>query len=242
MEEFITFIYAAGLMVLAGAGWLIRWWLTKKTPTPAPQSVDGTEAMTALTEKYKNQIDDQGQTIDALRKAVDSLTEKQGTPDAPEGLNEALDHLKQGDTKKAEALFERILEAKEAEGQAANLEAAEAAKNIGALAYLHDTDKALNAYKKATKLNPDDAEAWNLLGALLLRSGDLTGAKRAFNKVLALGNRTTNKSLIAIASGNLGIIAQTQGDLDKSKITSNNPLPSLKNLAWKKPWPVIWAT
>lgn len=224
MDTFITFmqsnwewIAGLGTLIFGGAGWLIVQKLNKQAPPAVIPSDVGTVAMTALSEKYGKTIDDQQQTIDSLRKAVDALTTEQSDPDAPEGVDEALACLEQGDTGKAEAIFNKILETKESEGQASLKEAAQAAKHIGALAFLHDTEKALTAYKKAAELDSGDADAWNRLGGLLLRKGDLNRAERALNKVLALGNSIADKRIIAMATGNLGIIARTRGDLNQAE-------------------------
>lgn len=181
---------------------------------PSQHSVD---VAGALIEKYKKESDDKGELIKTLSKAVEALTAEQSDPDAPEGIAEALACLERGDTDKAETIFQKIVEAKEAEGQTSFKQAAQAAMHIGALAFLHDTEKALAAYKKATQLNPDDANAWNRLGGLLLRIGDLPGTEHALEKVLALGNATADKTTIAAATGNLGLIARTRGDLDRAE-------------------------
>jgi tetratricopeptide (TPR) repeat protein len=84
----------------------------------------------------------------------------------------------------------------------------------GALAFLHDTQRALDAYTRATELDPGDAEGWNQLGRIQDRTGDLSAAERAFRRVLALGHERGDSSLTAVAGGNLGILLLTRGDLD----------------------------
>ncbi|HUS96471.1 MAG TPA: tetratricopeptide repeat protein, partial [Hyphomicrobiaceae bacterium] len=87
----------------------------------------------------------------------------------------------------------------------------------GALAFLHDTQSALSAYRKAAELDPDDAEGWNNLGRLLHRVGEIDRAIEAYERVLALGNRSSNKAVTAVASGNLGTLFQTRGELDQAE-------------------------
>ncbi|KKK73245.1 hypothetical protein LCGC14_2895770, partial [marine sediment metagenome] len=111
----------------------------------------------------------------------------------------------------------RVKERRKAEGAAALKEAASAARHIGALAFLHDTDKALAAYREAVDLDPDNADGWNRLGYLLRRTGDLDNAEQACRRVLALGNRVDNQELLAVATGNLGILYSTRGDLDRAE-------------------------
>lgn len=190
---------------------------TKPPDPPSGNAAQTAEIVDALVTKYKTELDQRDQTIATLTNTVEALATEQNDPDAPQGISEALASLEQGDTAKAEAIFAEILKTKEAEGQASLKEAAQAAKHIGTLAYLHDTEKALAAYKKASQLDPDDADAWNKLGHLLLRTGDLAGAERAFNKVLALGNITEDRQVIAAATGNLGIAAQIRGNLNQAE-------------------------
>ena len=93
---------------------------------------------------------------------------------------------------------------------------AAATRNLGALAYLDNTQEALQAYRRATQLDPGNADGWNRLGHLLSRVGDLDAAIAAYNTVLALGEQHNEQQDIAAAYGNLGIVYQTRGDLDKA--------------------------
>lgn len=90
-------------------------------------------------------------------------------------------------------------------------------RHIGALAFLHDTGAALAAYRKATELDPDDANGWNQLGHLYQRSGGLDDAVAAYHRVLALGNAGADNGTIAAATGNLGNVFRTRGDLDTAE-------------------------
>lgn len=143
------------------------------------------EAVLKLLDNANITPDQKDEATPSLTETVKALLAEKGESDAPEGIDEALACLEQGNTGKAEDIFQKILATKEAEGQQANKEAAQAAKHIGALAYLHDTEKALAAYNKATELVPDDAEAWNEFGKLLMRKGDLSVAKGPSTKFWA---------------------------------------------------------
>ena len=161
--------------------------------------------------------EERSEQIRQLTEAVEALTAERGQPDAPQGIDDALDFLAKGETGAAEAVFEEVKARRKAEGEGAFKEAAAAARHIGALAFLHDTDKALAAYREAVALDPDDPDGWNRLGQLLRRTGDLDGATEAYNRVLSLGNRTTDRATIAIATGNLGILYTTRGELDRAE-------------------------
>ena len=197
----------------------------------AGTEIDVNELVKTLVEARPREQDAAGSRIDELIQgheetqqqirqltiAISALAEQRSEPDAPPGISDALEELSRGKTDAAEALFEEILERKKAEGRASLKEAAAAARHIGALAYLHDTDKALSAYTEAVELDPDDSDGWNRFGHLRRRIGDLDGAVEAYERVLALGNRISNKSVIAVAYGNLGIVYKTRGDLAKAE-------------------------
>ena len=136
---------------------------------------------------------------------------------AKSGKEAALEALKRGETRAAdEALAEKIGELEEARGVAGR-EAADLYRQRGAIAFLHDTQAALRFYVKATELDPDDAEGWNVLGLLQLRAGYLDAAIENFERVLALGNSTADQAIVAAAKDNLGIVYRTRGDLDEAE-------------------------
>jgi TPR repeat protein len=54
-----------------------------------------------------------------------------------------------------------------------NRDAAEAARHLGALAFLDNTEEALRWYRRAVELDPANADEWNWLGLLYYRTGQL---------------------------------------------------------------------
>ena len=155
--------------------------------------------------------------VKALTESVTALAQQRGKPQAPPGIDEALEQLAQGNTAAAEDIFQKIEQRKIAEGKAANKEAAEAARHLGALAFLHDTKKALDAYRRSTELDPKNLKGWNRLGQLLARTDALTEAEEAFQKVVALGQLANDQKWIAIGYGNLGDVYQIRGELEKAE-------------------------
>jgi len=145
------------------------------------------------------------ETIKSLRAAVEALSQRATRPNANPEIRDALEQLKAGDQKAAEAIFAQVLAEEEARGQRALKKAAEAARHLGALAFLHDTKSALNYYRKATRLDPDNPGGWNQLGHLLRRIGELDEATEAYEKVLSIGEGENDREWIAIATGNLGL-------------------------------------
>ena len=187
--------------------------IVKQLAEEARQHGAAASQLEGATER-KEELRDQ---VRQLTEAVQALADERGEPDAPPGIAEALELLAGGKTEAAEKVFEEVKERRKAEGEGALKEAAAAARHIGALAFLHDTDKALAAYREAVALDPDDPDGWNQLGHLLDRTGDLDGATEAYGRVLSLGNAVEDQGLVAAATGNLGLLYATRGDLDRAE-------------------------
>jgi tetratricopeptide (TPR) repeat protein len=128
------------------------------------------------------------------------------------------------DVTELEAKLRIRAEAYEANAKRDAKKSAEYWRHIGALAFLHDTKRALDAYTKATELDPDDPDGWNQLGHLQSRTGDLGVAVQSYERVLALGNSVADHSIVAAASNNLGTIYSTLGDLVKAEKLHNQAL------------------
>lgn len=160
--------------------------------------------------------DEQLQAKDEERKsliqAVTALSQGKNILGTEVQIEEAMSALTKGDTTKAENLFEQVTQKGEQEAK----HTAQAYRNLGALAYLHDTQKALNAYRRATELDPDNGEGWTQLGHLLSRIGELDKAIMAYEKVLKLSETHRNQEGIAAAYGNLGNVYRIHGELDKT--------------------------
>jgi tetratricopeptide (TPR) repeat protein len=112
-----------------------------------------------------------------------------------------------------EAKLTARAEAHEAAGQRERKASAEYWRHIGALAFLHNTQKAMAAYEKAVALDLDETEGWRYLGELQYRLGDLAAAEQSFRQVLALGQSSRDWRAQAIGSLRLEWIARARGDL-----------------------------
>ncbi len=100
-------------------------------------------------------------------------------------------------------------------------EAAQAArrwKARGAIAFNAFTVKAIDSYERAVGCDPNDDDAHNQLGHLYYRLGDMVRAQTAYERVLALGNKSADKLILAVAYGNLGVLEQTRGNLDEAEV------------------------
>ena len=90
----------------------------------------------------------------AFRAAVLAIVKESKTPNAPRGIDRALELLRQGETGAAQIALAEILDRRLRERATASAEAAEAARNLGAIAYLNNTAKAIEAYQTATDSIP----------------------------------------------------------------------------------------
>lgn len=179
-----------------------------------------------LAQKYR-ELD--AETIKELERTVIALSQQDA---GKYDVDEALNLLSQGRTEEAEKIFELVaLEARRT-GQKANQKEAAALRHIGTLAYLDSTQNALEAYKRSTELEPNNAIGWNQLGHLYMRIGELDKADDAFRIVLRLAR--TNREYQAIAYGNLGLVYQTRGDLDKAVAFYENVLAISQELGNKE--------
>lgn len=172
--------------------------------------------------------------VHACAIAIEALARRAEVPSPTK--EDALVRLQKGDAQGAKAIFEAVLERKTAEGKTANRDAAEAARNLGALAY-DNTPEALAAYRKAVGLDPDNADGWIQLGRLLDRVGQLNAAEAAYHKVELIGRSRNDKSVLADAYGNLGTVYRSRGDLTKAEtmykkaLALDEPLDNKQGLA-----------
>lgn len=217
VELLLRYGFLLGLvMMLLGFGWKFYETYANKEVKISSQATETSTNIKEIVETLTNQhhLDEQAkdEQIKALTEAVTALSKGQGIVASPSELNAALAALAQGNTTLAKSLFAKTAE--KAEQQAK--QGADALRHLGALAFLDNTQEALQAYRRATQLDPDNADGWNQLGHLLTRVGDLAEAIAAYNTVLALGDKHGDKKEIAAAYGNLGIVYQKRGDLDKA--------------------------
>jgi tetratricopeptide (TPR) repeat protein len=176
----------------------------------------------------------------ALRAAVAALADKAEEADAPPKFDQALAALAEGQTEQAEQIFAEIVARKAAEGAAANREAAEAARHLGALAYLDDTRKAIEAYQTATRLDPDDTWSWILLGRLYQRAGNLASAEQAFQKARDVAERSGNGRDDMAADHGLGDVRVARGDLSGAAAAYEAGLAAAKQRAAQDPSNTEW--
>jgi tetratricopeptide (TPR) repeat protein len=112
--------------------------------------------------ELETDLDSEEEKRKRAQTALDDLLARQDAEDPPPGIDDALRLIEEkGDSAAAEDIFREIAERKKKEGGAAHREAARALRHLGALAFLHDSEKALAAYAEAVQLDPGDADGWN---------------------------------------------------------------------------------
>ena len=94
---------------------------------------------------------------------------------------------------------------------------AEAYRYLGALTFTDNIQASLNAYRRATELDNNNAENWNMLGQLLMTVNEFDTAIASFSNVLTLAQNQQNQKGIAVAYWNLGVAYRTHSELDKAK-------------------------
>ncbi len=122
----------------------------------------------------------------------------------------------------------------------ATKEAAEAARNLGAIAYLNNTAKAIEAYRTATELDPNDTWSWIYLGLLHQQAGDLAAAERAFERASAAAEASDVERDASVARAYLGDVRFARGDLDGAFKSYKEALATQTKLARQGPGNALW--
>ena len=154
------------------------------------------------------------------REAIRALIEEEeraATEADRKRFAEAREKAQAGDTSEAEAIYREILFDNRQGDPEAKKRAADAAKNLGALLWSHDTDAAATAFEEATRLAPNDTAAWVDWGALLSVLGDLQRSESALEEGLRLAHLQGDAYQEMQATGNLGLVFQTRSDFGRSE-------------------------
>jgi tetratricopeptide (TPR) repeat protein len=126
-------------------------------------------------------------------------------------------------------------ETHESEGRSSLRTSAQYWRHIGALAFLHNTHKALAAYEKAVALDPSEPEGWRYLGELQYRLGDIANADRSFTHLAELGKSTNDRRTQSMGCLRLGWIARyCTGDLAKAETLIVDALRLAELAAWQE--------
>lgn len=205
------------LIVLSGFGLLFYQSFVEKEVNISSKTAGTTasiqQIVATLTKQHQPELQAKDEQLKAaLTVAVTAVKTGQGIGANESERNAALAALAQGNTTLAKTLFAKATH----KGEQDALQTAESYRNLGVLAFLDNTQEALQSYRRATQLDPDNTDSWIRLGYLLMRVGDLTEAIAVYNTVSTLGEKHGLKQEIAAAYENSGNVYQTLGDLDKA--------------------------
>ncbi|MEL6503242.1 MAG: tetratricopeptide repeat protein [Pseudomonadota bacterium] len=179
----------------------------------APKSDNKEEA-----EDLRRKLQESTAEVEALQNTIATLLEQAQTDDS---AADAVEGVLEGDADALTAYYAGRIAAR------AQAEANQAAENrvkdaqdyvaLGNLAHFHDTQTALENYRKATQCDPQSWDAWNQLGRIFSRLGHIDGAFDAYGKVLSISEGVGDRQGMAVAHGNLGTLYETRGDLDAAE-------------------------
>ncbi len=166
-----------------------------------------------------------------LAEASQALAKFKG--ELPEDqLKQAQEALAKGDTAAAEEAFAKVLEQGKAQAAASNEKAAEAAYQLGELAYEHiDYKKAYAYYQEAAKLEPDDPTYLNMVGTLAHEVGRYAEARPFLEEALAIREDALGREHphVAQSLNNLAEFYRAQGQYGKAE-----PLYQRALAIWEK--------
>ena len=168
--------------------------------------------------------------------------------DAGETVKKARQALLVGDLKEAERLLQ-VDEEQFAAAATRNLrKAAQLARERATLAEGQDTAKALSALRKAAEYEPDNTKNWWRLGDILVTSGNLVDAVKAYERFQALamdevrrdpGNNELQRDL-SVSNHMIGDVQVAQGDLSGALKSYSDGLGILRQLAGRDPGNSGW--
>ncbi|MFL9766908.1 tetratricopeptide repeat protein [Vibrio cyclitrophicus] len=143
-------------------------------------------------------------------------------------INHSLKLSKKGKIEEAEIMFENIA-CRLLKKHEVNKKMAAAVFNYqGSISYIHDFDKSLSSYKKATQVDPQNINAWKMLGRLYDRAGDYEKSINANKALLKLSKDKNNVEGIASAYCNAGITFMSLCDYDNSEKYLKNAIITCK--------------
>jgi tetratricopeptide (TPR) repeat protein len=164
------------------------------------------ERLTVEAERHEVRDDNRDRTLNDIKVLTErliSMSQAQAAPGAERAVGEAvtaaaegaargdarlaqaLDLLKAGKTAEAATLFRTVAEEREKAAASAGREAAAAYRNLGAIAGLADPKHALDAYRKAVELDPDDHDSLFWVAWIQKERGVLDDAEPRLQRLLA---------------------------------------------------------
>lgn len=182
-------------------------------------TIDTNEIATQLAEKLgvnpSTNLQQKDEEIQRLTKTIERLQQQAQVP-GNELKQAALEKLEENKPQEASNLLKQSIAERTKVRQELTKQEAQDWVDVGNIAYLNNTQEALEAYQQALALDSNNIEAQSWLGAAQLRLGKLDEAIQTYETVLALAG--SNQTWQAVAYGNLGIINQIRGNFDKAEV------------------------
>ena len=181
--------------------------------TEIENEIDTAELAIKLSKHFPDQCSlmDENAEIEELRNTLERF-QKDSTDETKQAILHA---LSEDNIKKALDLLKKLTQSHPSkEDQPTDLTAMDWV-DIGNITFLNDSQKALSAYRKATKQDPSKTAAWIRLGRVSYWLNNYDTAQQAYEKVLEFA--FNNKELQAIGYINLGIIYKIRGKFDKAE-------------------------
>jgi tetratricopeptide (TPR) repeat protein len=153
--------------------------------------------------------------LTAVREAIIFLVEHHRQHATADQMTEAMTQLTAGQTAMAQTLLRQQAEAATTYGDAAT--AAMAERHRGALALLEDTYVAVDAYRRAVELDPQDWRGWSALAYLLGRTEQYPEAEAAARRAFELSQAVSDPALVGKSSESLAAIHHGKGAWEEAE-------------------------
>jgi tetratricopeptide (TPR) repeat protein len=189
-------------------------------PKPAHSEADLKIALRSMARELADSERERVALAKALEETNAALKRAEANPPAGEtaqSIECARQRLADGNKADAERIFQEIADTEERHGAEHNCKAAEAYRNLAALAYLDNTEKAARLYGKAIELDPEDGWSLYQLALLQMRMGNLAAAKSTAERLLALHNKIEDPRIVYLALLLLGEVARANGNIGNAK-------------------------
>nr|VFK35838.1 MAG: Tetratricopeptide repeat-containing protein [Candidatus Kentron sp. MB]VFK77499.1 MAG: Tetratricopeptide repeat-containing protein [Candidatus Kentron sp. MB] len=196
------------LVAIIGIGWAIFAHYHPTKPPPSQQEKQLTKG--AIIDAFGEMAPEEQEPVLAAIEGIYRIRREE--PEKADAIDQALALFQKGDPSRAEDILRTHLREKEQAGRGALREAAAAARNLAAIVYLHDTHKALETYRKAVDLDPEELDGWLQLGRVALRAGDSGQAWAAFQELDRRARGESHLHWQAIALSQLGDMDALNGN------------------------------
>ena len=208
--------WIAALLIVLGIGY--AGYKTYRETQPGIATAETvSKAIEALTEQLRSkdlQVQEYQDQNKALTETVQALAKKQDTP----GVQEALAALAQGQTQAAKAIFAKTVEAKMPPKEPPRIAKPPRRRGTSGPWPFWTTPRrrcaGIDGPSSSIRRTRTGGIGWVIS---INGPGSSTRRKTAYRKVVTLGEANGDMEVIAMGTGNLGVIYQTRGELDRAE-------------------------